>query len=125
MLIMFSFEVEIFRGERFSVSIVSLVTEGTNSKLLTGNISTSPVTSFSGRALGFLAVWERHCLVSNLLRFLRSSVLFTRFTPRVLSGSLCCSPRLRDVNADTEVSECCDGKANSTLGYPMLVCWGP
>lgn len=126
MLIMFSFEVEIFRGGGgflyllFPWLLKVLTVNSVNWQYfhVTRHV-------FQWQSFGFLC-----CLGMSLFgvkppQIFRSSVLFTRFTPRVLSGSLCCSPRLRDVNVDTEVSECCDGKAYSTLVYLMLVCWGP
>lgn len=113
---MFSFEVEIFRGKGFLCLLFSWILK----VLIVNSVNWqfSHVIHHSCRALGFFAVWECHSLC-------QTSSEFTRLTPRVLSGSLCCSLRLRDVNADPEVSECCDGKAYSTLGYLMLVCWGP
>lgn len=51
------------------MSVVFLDTEGTNSKLLTGNFPMSSVTSSSCRTLGFFAVWECHSLCQTSLEF--------------------------------------------------------
>lgn len=126
MFIMFSFEVEIFRGGEdflyllFPWLLKVLIVNSVNWQYfhVTRHI-------FQWQSFGF------PCCLGTSLFGVKPPQIFTKLCavyslyPPVLSGSLCCSPRLRDVNADTEVSECCDGKANSTLGYLMLVCWGP